>query len=138
MAKNKIKNIQQVPQKQNVIIENVTAPSSPKIISESIITKYAFPIFLLAMALTGFFIFKDYLLGKAIYLFKDIGCDGLNVTYPNIVMISDYFKQEGMPSWTFTQGMGQNIYPFWLDQFLWVLAFIDKNSQPATPEHTAA
>jgi uncharacterized membrane protein YfhO len=130
MAKNKTKNFPQVPQKQNVVTEPVTTPISSQIASESIVTKYAFPIFLSALVLTGFFIFKDYLLGKAIYLFKDIGCDGLNVTYPNIVMISDYFKNVGMPSWTFTQGMGQNIYPFWLDQFLWVLAFVDKDSIP--------
>ncbi len=130
MAKNKAQKPQQVAQKQNIIIETVSTPPISKIASESFITKYAFSVFLTAMVLTGFFIFKDYLLGKAIYLFKDIGCDGLNVTYPNIVMISDYFKREGMPSWTFTQGMGQNIYPFWLDQFLWVLAFVDKNSIP--------
>lgn len=130
MAKNKTKNFQQIPQKQNIVTESMATPITSKISDESIITKYAFLIFLTAMLITGFFIFRDYLLGKAIYLFKDIGCDGLNVTYPNIVMISDYFKHEGMPSWTFTQGMGQNIYPFWLDQFLWVLAFIDKNAIP--------
>lgn len=130
MAKNKTKNLQQVPPQQTVIIESVATSTTSTIARESIISKYAFSIFLTATLMTGFFIFKDYLLGKAIYLFKDIGCDGLNVTYPNIVMISDYFKHEGMPSWTFTQGMGQNIYPFWLDQFLWVLAFIDKNSIP--------
>ena len=130
MAKNKTKYPQQVSQKQHVVSDFVATPTISKIASDSIVTKYAFSIFLNSMVLTGFFIFKDYLLGKAIYLFKDIGCDGLNVTYPNIVMISDYFKHEGMPSWTFTQGMGQNIYPFWLDQFLWILAFIDKNAIP--------
>lgn len=26
--------------------------------------------------------------------------------------------------------MGQNIYPFWLDQFLWVLSFVDKDAIP--------
>jgi uncharacterized membrane protein YfhO len=130
MAKNKTKISPQVPQKQNVVTEPVATPTISKIASESIITKYTFSIFLSALVLTGFFIFKDYLLGKYIYLFKDIGCDALNVIYPDIVMISDYFKTEGIPSWTFTQGMGQNIYPFWLDQFLWMLSFIDKASIP--------
>ena len=127
MAKNK-------PNFQNSKPTEANKKIEPEIIQtpvrRSIIAKYTFGIFALCLILTGFFIFKDYLLGNAIYLFKDIGCDGLNVTYPNIVMISDYFKREGMPSWTFTQGMGQNIYPFWLDQFLWVLSFIDKNSIP--------
>jgi len=127
MAKNK-------PNFQNLKITEANKKIEPEIIQTSvgrnIIAKYTFGIFALCLILTGFFIFKDYLLGNAIYLFKDIGCDGLNVTYPNIVMISDYFKREGMPSWTFTQGMGQNIYPFWLDQFLWVLSFVDKDSIP--------
>jgi len=127
MAKNK-------PNFQNLKITEANKKIEPEIIQtpvgRSIIAKYTFGIFALCLILTGFFIFKDYLLGNAIYLFKDIGCDGLNVTYPNIVMISDYFKREGMPSWTFTQGMGQNIYPFWLDQFLWVLSFVDKDSIP--------
>lgn len=127
MAKNK-----QNPQgiKQTESTKKVEIQITEKPVSQSIIAKYTSVIFAFCLFMTGFFIFKDYLLGKAIYLFKDIGCDGLNVTYPNIVMISDYFKREGMPSWTFTQGMGQNIYPFWLDQFLWVLSFIDKNSIP--------
>ena len=127
MAKNR-----QIPQsiKQTEPTKKVETEIIQKPVGQSIIVKYTFQIFTLCLMLTGFFIFKDYLLGKAIYLFKDIGCDGLNVTYPNIVMISDYFKREGMPSWTFTQGMGQNIYPFWLDQFLWILSFIDKNAIP--------
>lgn len=127
MAKNKqnSSSIKQTESTKKVETEIIQKP-----VGQSIIAKYTFGIFTLCLILTGFFIFKDYLLGKAIYLFKDIGCDGLNVTYPNIVMISDYFKREGMPSWTFTQGMGQNIYPFWLDQFLWILSFIDKNSIP--------
>ena len=127
MAKNR-----QIPQsiKQTESTKKVEPEIIQNPVGESIIAKYTFGIFAFCLILTGFFIFKDYLLGKAIYLFKDIGCDGLNVTYPNIVMISDYFKREGMPSWTFTQGMGQNIYPFWFDQFLWVLSFIDKNTIP--------
>jgi uncharacterized membrane protein YfhO len=129
MAKNK-----QNPQNHKLTesIKKVEPEIIQQPVGQSIIEKYTFAIFALCLLLTGFFIFKDYLLGKAIYLFKDIGCDGLNVTYPNIVMISDYFKREGMPSWTFTQGMGQNIYPFWLDQFLWILSFIDKNAIPKT------
>jgi hypothetical protein len=127
MAKNK-QNSQN--QKQTESIKKVETEIIQKPVGQSIIAKYTFQIFALCLLLTGFFIFKDYLLGKAIYLFKDIGCDRLNITYPNIIMLADYFNREGSPSWTFTQGMGQNIYPFWLDQFLWVLSFVDKNSVP--------
>lgn len=127
MPKNKqnYQHLKQIEASNKVESEIIQKP-----VGQSIIAKYTVGIFAVCLIMTGFFIFKDYLSGKAIYLFKDIGCDGLNVTYPNIVMISDYFKREGMPSWTFTQGMGQNIYPFWLDQFLWILSFIDKNAIP--------
>jgi uncharacterized membrane protein YfhO len=127
MAKNK-QNPQN--QKQTESIKKVEPEIIQQPVGQSIIAKYTFTIFALCLILTGFFIFKDYLLGKAIYLFKDIGCDRLNITYPNIIMFAEYFKREGTPSWTFTQGMGQNIYPFWLDQFLWVLSFVDKNTVP--------
>ena len=132
MAKNKTKSTQQVPQKQNVIIENVAAPSSPKIISESIITKYAFPIFLSAMTLTGFFIFKDYLLGKAAYQFKDIGSDSINLTHTILIWLHDYWRTEGIPSWSFQQGMGLNLYPFFFDQFFWIIPFFSKENIPYT------
>ena len=63
MAKNKTKLPQQFPQKQNIVPESFATPTTSKIANESIITKYAFSIFLTAIFLTGFFIFKDYLLG---------------------------------------------------------------------------
>lgn len=106
-----------IPTKENVI--------------QQFVANNAMPILATLLLLTGFIIFKEYLLGKAIYLFKDIGCDGLNVTYPNLAMVSQYFQQQGqLPAWTFTQGMGQNIYPFWLDQFYWVLSLLPKGEIP--------
>jgi uncharacterized membrane protein YfhO len=130
MAKNK-QNPQNQKQTESIkSIKKIEPEIIQQPVGQSIIAKYTFAIFALCLILTGFFIFKDYLLGKAIYLFKDIGCDRLNITYPNIIMFAEYFKREGTPSWTFTQGMGQNIYPFWLDQFLWVLSFVDKNTVP--------
>jgi uncharacterized membrane protein YfhO len=131
MAKNK-QNPQNQKQPESIkSIKKIEPEIIQQPVGQSIIAKYTFAIFALCLILTGFFIFKDYLLGKAIYFFKDIGSDSINITYPNLVMLSDYLKREGsMPAWTFTQGMGQNIYPFWIDQFLWVLSFIDKKSIP--------
>jgi Bacterial membrane protein YfhO len=130
MAKNKTKNPQQVPQKQNIGTESVATPTISKIASESIITKYAFSIFLMAMVLTGFFIFKDYLLGKAAYQFKDIGSDSINLTHTILIWLHDYWRTEGMPSWSFQQGMGLNLYPFFFDQFFWVIPFFSKENIP--------
>jgi uncharacterized membrane protein YfhO len=78
----------------------------------------------------GFLIFREYLTGKAILMFKDIGCDSMNATYPAMMMLTDYLKSDGIPGWSFQQGMGQNIYPLWFDQFQWILSFLDKKDIP--------
>ena len=67
-------------------------------------------IFLLI--LTGFFIFKNFLLLKEIYLFKDIGSDTVNYSYPYFLTISRYLHSCEFPTWSFNSGMGQNFFPF--------------------------
>ncbi len=57
------------------------------------------------------FLFKNYLFGGWLYLFDDIGSDTLNVYYPQLAHISDYIRQEGIPGWSFSQGLGQNMFP---------------------------
>lgn len=60
----------------------------------------------------AFFVYNDFILLNKLFLFKDIGSDTLNISYPHLVHLSDYLRTEGLPSWSFNQGMGQNIYPF--------------------------
>ncbi len=55
------------------------------------------------------FVFKDFLFLKNTYLFKDIGSDSINWWYPNTVHLVDYLRTEGIPKWSFNQGMGQTI-----------------------------
>ena len=131
MAKNKTRNPQQNLQKQKNVSEIFVTPSS-KLTSESIVTKYAFSIFLTAMLMTGFFVFKDYLLGKASYQFKDIGSDSINLTHTILIWLHDYWRTEGLPSWSFQQGMGLNLYPFFFDQFFWIIPFFSKENIPFT------
>ena len=68
MAKNK-------PNSHNLKSTEANKKIEPEIIQtpveQSIIAKYTFGIFALCLILTGFFIFKDYLLGIAVYQFKD-------------------------------------------------------------------
>jgi len=63
------------------------------------------------IATIGIFVFKDFLLFRKIYIFKDIGSDTYNQIYPFYVHISDYLRTAGIPKWSFNQGMGQNIFP---------------------------
>ena len=60
--------------------------------------------------LLGALIFRDFLFGNAVLLYKDIGSDSLNGFYPYFVHLSDYIRNEGFPSWSFYVGMGQDLY----------------------------
>ena len=79
---------------------------------------------LIILFVTGFLIFKDYLLFEKIYCFKDIGSDSHNSSYPTIYNAADYIARHGMPKWSFNFGMGQSIFPFFLrdpfDIFLYI------------------
>ncbi len=81
-----------------------------------------FYVFLVLLAAIIYYVFKDYLLFHYLYLFKDIGSDTINVFYPNFVHISDYLRAEGIPKWSFQQGMGQNIFATGINRPLnWIL-----------------
>lgn len=75
-------------------------------------------------------VYGSFLLGNEVLLFKDIGSDTINIFYPNLYAISEYIETEGLPGWSFRQGMGQNILPFSIgDPFNWILfLFYDKDS----------
>ncbi|MFA6923065.1 MAG: YfhO family protein [Bacteroidales bacterium] len=75
------------------------------------IEKNGIYILLSLISLIVFFVFKDFILLKKLYLFKDIGSDSINYNFPQYVHIADYLKTEGIPKWSFNQGMGQNLFP---------------------------
>src|SRR5437588_3590583 len=54
-------------------------------------------------------IFRDFLFGGAVLLYKDVGRDSLEDYYPWFVHFSDYVRQNGFPSWSFSVGIGQDI-----------------------------
>ncbi len=59
----------------------------------------------------GIPVFWDYLSFRKVYIFKDIGSDTYNQLYPFYVHLSEYLRSQGLPKWSFHQGMGQNIFP---------------------------
>ncbi len=79
---------------------------------------------ILLILIISFFIFKDFIFMKKIYLFNDIGSDSINIFYPMWAHIADLYRSDGIPCWTFNVGMGQNLYgyeqgnPFCLFLFL--------------------
>ncbi len=70
-----------------------------------------------AVLLGCYIVFQDFINLKKIFLFKDIGSDTINMYHPLLINMSEYMKKEGVPGWSFSQGMGQNIFPLWLGDF---------------------
>lgn len=68
---------------------------------------YAATILLGALVLVVLIVFRDFLLLRNVYLYKDIASDSINGNWPQIAHILDYFRTDGFPKWTFNQGMGQ-------------------------------
>jgi uncharacterized membrane protein YfhO len=61
------------------------------------------------LLLVGALTFWQFLFGDAVLLYKDIGSDSLINYYPDFVHLSDYVRTEGIPSWSFYVGMGQDL-----------------------------
>ncbi|MEY2564210.1 MAG: hypothetical protein QOH88_2403 [Verrucomicrobiota bacterium] len=57
----------------------------------------------------GGIIFRDFLFGDALLVYKDGGSDSINDYYPSFVHLSDYVRSHGFPSWSFGIGMGQDL-----------------------------
>ncbi|MFZ1218104.1 MAG: YfhO family protein [Chthoniobacterales bacterium] len=63
----------------------------------------------LGLLLAGTFIFRKFLFGDSVLLYTDIGSDSVNSYYPDFIHLSDYVRAEGVPSWSFFVGMGQDL-----------------------------
>lgn len=66
------------------------------------------------LVIMAFLVYKDYLLFHNAYFFKDIGSDSYNYSFPATYGVADYIAKHGLPAWSFTMGMGQNMFPFFL------------------------
>lgn len=85
-------------------------------------------LLLAALLLCSYFVFHDFLTMEKVYLYKDIGSDSINFTYPWLVNVSEHIKNYGIATWSFSQGLGQNIFPLSLnDLFFNVLMVLGKD-----------
>jgi uncharacterized membrane protein YfhO len=89
--------------------------------------RFGIYIFLIAVVLIANILYKDFLWGRLVFLFKDIGSDTYNFDFPKLYQLADYWQKEGVPAWAFEQGMGQNIHPYWFDPFTFLLILGGKN-----------
>ncbi len=108
--------------------QNVAVSSDPNFYDSYIKGKELYYL-LGILTVVSYFVFSDFINLKKVWLFKDIGSDSINIFYPWLVCISDTMKADGYPGWSFSQGMGQNIFPIWLgDFFSDFLALFDKHA----------
>ncbi len=77
---------------------------------DALIEQRALSAFLVAIVAVKLFVFRDFVFLRNVYLFKDIGSDSINSTYPTLFHIVDYLRTEGIPRWSFFEGMGQNLF----------------------------
>ena len=63
----------------------------------------------LCLLVVSALLFRDFLFGNALLLYKDAGSDSINDYYPSFVHLSDYVRSQGLPSWSFYTGMGQDL-----------------------------
>ena len=123
--------VKQPPQEVPVRIKDEKSPGVD-FLSEKIKGKGLY-LLLGAIIVACGIVFKDYITLEKVYLFKDIGSDSINIYYPGIAQLSDYIKENGIPSWTFSQGMGQNVFPLWLgDVFSNIIELLSKEKIPYT------
>lgn len=82
-----------------------------------------FAFFLTAALLIHLFIFKDYLLFKKLLIFLDAGSDAYNQFYPGFIHSVRYILTDGLPTWSFHEGMGRSIFPGGInDPLFWMHA----------------
>ena len=112
---------------QDVLIEKEPT-LSVDFFETGLANKSAFLMAALLLALL-MILFGGYLFGDSLYLFKDIGSDTLNYYYPQLLNVSNYLREEGIPAWSFYQGMGQNMLPLSIgDPFMCILYLFDPKS----------
>ena len=64
----------------------------------------------IVLLVLGLIVFRDFVFGHQVLLYKNIGDDSTNYYYPYLLLFSRYLRTDGLPMWSFHVGMGQNIF----------------------------
>lgn len=67
-------------------------------------------IVLITLLLIGLLVFRDFIFGNKVLLYKGAGSDSTIDYFPIFAHISDYLRNNGLPSWSFSVGMGQSLF----------------------------
>src|SRR5438270_5887814 len=80
-----------------------------------------------SLLLIGAVIFREFVFGNHVLLYTDIGADSTNDTFPSFVHVSDYIRQHGFLSWSFSMGMGQSLVHLAGNLILDPVVWLDRN-----------
>ena len=105
----------------NLSTEEVVSNKSTEQLVLNLFQKYGIYILPALILLIASFLYNDFLFGKNVFLFKDIGSDSYNGDFLKYSLLADYWEKYGTPSWAFEQGLGQNLHPYWFDPFTFLL-----------------
>ena len=56
-------------------------------------------------------LFNKYIFFGRLLLFTDFGTDSINFDWPQRYFYAKYLQTEGIPTWSFAQGLGANVFP---------------------------
>ncbi len=90
--------------------------------------RYGIYILIPLLLISALILYKDFLFGNNVFLFKDIGSDSYNFDFPKFYHSADYWEKFGSPSWSFEQGLGQNMHPYWFEPFTFLLVLGGKEN----------
>lgn len=104
-------------------------PQSQSIIRRLLKSRFKEPVywwlvFGICLAIIVVAVFKDFIFQDRYYLFHGIACDTYDFSYPYIHHIARCFTSFGLPKWSFSFGMGQNLLPFSLSDPFDLLLFL--------------
>jgi len=113
-------------------VENTSTPSINLGFIENLNLLKTLSIFSGLIIIMLAWVYKGFIWGRYAYVFRDIGSDSYNLIYPQFYHHAAYIQKYGiMPQWSFQQGLGQNVHPFWFDPISSVLFFIFKTDSNA-------
>lgn len=82
------------------------------------------------------YVYWDFITLKKAFLFKDIGSDSINETWPIMYHLADQFYKNGIIYWSHQFGMGDTFYQFYGDPFSMIIILSGKNNVPYTTAYT--
>lgn len=82
------------------------------------------PLFFVATALLGYYVYLPYLTGKNLYLFADVANDSVASFWPIYIHLSEYLRHENWPLWSFSLGTGRSIFDLLADPFAILHVFL--------------